>query len=443
MNNRAVRTWLVLVVLVMMGGSFAAGVSLKNTSVYGLAAQIVQGMPGLYDYEIDNEIPSATDLRPLATFWEVREKILRNFVYLLEDSTQLTYGAIRGMLDALEDPYSRFLTPEEYAEFNRETEGTFEGIGAWVGQEKEEGEVPTKTVIISIIPGGPAAQVDIMPGDQILAVDEMATEGLTLQKVVKMIQGPAGTSVVLTLKRESREEPFDVEVARARVDVPNVETKILPGNIGYFWLITFNKQAEREAREGLEELLSQDIDGLLLDLSINGGGLLEQAINVSSLFFEDGPIVYVRERGGSPQAYNAVPGALVPSDLPMVVLVDKGTASASEILAGALRDRGRAQVIGQNTFGKSKVQTVIKLNDDSALILSTAVYLTPDMHDVGAPWEEDETKRGLRPDVLLPPPDLESGMRYPDWHEQQIEQAAALLRKQIAEHPAPVAVPAG
>jgi len=204
MDNRAVRTWLVLVVVVLMGGSFAAGVSLKNTSVYGLAAQIVQGMPGLYDYEIDNEIPSATDLRPLATFWEVREKILRNFVYLLEDSTQLTYGAIRGMLDALEDPYSRFLTPEEYAEFNRETEGTFEGIGAWVAQEKEEGEVPAKTIISSIIPGGPAAQVDIMPGDQILAVDEMATEGLTLQKVVKMIQGPAGTSVVLTLKRESR-----------------------------------------------------------------------------------------------------------------------------------------------------------------------------------------------------------------------------------------------
>lgn len=443
MGNRAVRTWLVLVMLVLMGGSFAAGLSLRNTSVYGLAAQIVQSMPGLYDYEADNEIPSATDLRPLATFWEVREKILRNFVYPLKDSTQLTYGAIRGMLDALQDPYSRFLTPEEYAEFTQETEGTFEGIGAWVGQEKEEEEAGIKIVIISIIPEGPAAGVDIRAGDQILAVDETGTEGLTLQAVVKKIQGPAGTPVVLILKREGREEPFEVQVTRARVEVPNVETKILPGNLGYLWLRSFNKQAEREAREGLEDLLSHNLSGLVVDLSLNGGGLLEQAINVSSLFFADGPVVYVRERGGSPQAYNAVPGVLVPSALPMVVLVDQSTASASEILAGALRDRGRAKIIGQHSFGKSKVQTVIKLNDDSALILSTAVYLTPDMHDVGEPWEEDKSKRGLRPDVTLPPPDLDSGIKYADWHEQQIEQAAAFLRKQIAEHPEPVATPAG
>jgi carboxyl-terminal processing protease len=246
-----------------------------------------------------------------------------------------------------------------------------------------------------------------------------------------MMKGPANTKVNLLLKREGRANPFEVIITRSRIETTNVETEVLAGNIGYLWLRTFNKQADREVRQGLEKLLAQNVKGLVFDLSMDGGGLLEQAISVSSLFFKEGPVVYVKDRGGPPQAYNALPGAVVPPDLPMVVLLDPGTASASEITAGALQDRGRAKLIGTHSFGKSKVQTVIKLNDDSALVLSTAVYLTPKMRDVGAYWPEDKTKRGLHPDVPLPEPDRNSGLKYEEWHKGNIEKAADYLRQQI------------
>ena len=406
---------------------------LGNTSVYAFAAHLAQWMPGLYDHEVDSDLPSATDLRPLATFWEVREKVMRNYVFPIDDPRKLTYGAIRGMLASLDDPYSRFLTPEEYGDFSKEVEGAFEGIGIWLEQEKGDETKPARIVIMSIIPEGPAAKADLRPGDQILAVDDKPVAALTLQAAVSLMKGPSGTSVKLTLKRDGRATPFDVSVVRMRIEAPNVETRVLPGDIGYLWLRAFSKQAERETRQGLEKLLDQHVKGLVFDLSMDGGGLLEQAIGVSSLFFKDGPVVYVKERGGQPQPYEALPGAIVPGNLPMVVLVDTGTASASEITAGCLQDRGRALVMGTHSFGKSKVQTVIKLNDDSALILTTAVYLTPKMRDIGAWWPEDKTKKGLHPDLPLPEPDKNSGIKFEDWHKGNIDKAAAYLRQEVAQ----------
>jgi carboxyl-terminal processing protease len=433
---------MVLVVAALMALSFMAGRGARNASVYGLAAHIAQWMPGLSESpQTDADIPSATNLTPLATFWEVHNKIISDFVYPVQDQTKLTYGAIRGMVAALDDPYSRFLTPSEYQDFCNQTEGSFEGIGAWLEQEKAQDDKPPRTVIMSVIPEGPAAKVGVRAGDEVVAVDGKPTQALILQAVVDLLKGSAGTSITLTLRRAGEAQPLVLTMTRAKVDVPNVQTDILPGNIGYLWLRTFNKQAEREAREGLEQLLAQKVNGLVFDLSINGGGLLEQAISVGSLFFKDGPIVFVRERGAQPQPYNAVPGAVVPSNLPMVVLVDGGTASASEIVAGALQDRGRAQIVGQHSFGKSKVQTVLKLNDDSALILSTAVYLTPKLRDLGQPWPEDSTKRGLHPDVPLPTP-APGAEAYAAWHQDQVTLAAAALRKLIAAQPG-AATPAG
>ena len=437
MDNRSLRVWIVVVALVLMAGSFAAGIGLGNASVYGLAAQLAQWMPGLYAHEVDSDLPSATDLRPLATFWEVRDKIMRNYVYPVDDPKKLTYGAIRGMLASLEDPYSRFLSPEEFTDFSKEVEGSFEGIGVWLDQEKAEGDRPARVVIMSVIPEGPASKVDLRPGDQIVAVDGKPIQGMTLQAVVLLMKGPANTPVTLLMKRDGRKDAFEATMTRTRIDSPNVETKVLDGDIGYLWLRAFNKLAEREARQGLEKLLAQNVKGIVFDLSMDGGGLLEQAISVSSLFFPDGPVVYVKERGGQPQAYNALGAAVVPANLPLVVLVDQGTASASEITAGALQDRGRAKLIGTRSFGKSKVQTVIKLNDDSALVLSTAVYLTPKMRDVGAPWPEDKTKRGLHPDVALPAPDFDAGIKYEEWHRGNIEKAADYLRKQLTGPTAP------
>lgn len=436
MNNQSYRSWTLLLVVALMALAFAAGMGARNASLYGLAAHIAQWMPGLYESRPAGDIPASTNLAPLATFWEVHNKITNLFVYPVPDDSKLTYGAIRGMVAALDDPYSRFLTPEAFQEFNQQTDGSFDGIGAWMEQEKAQADKPARTIIMSVIPEGPAAKSGVHPGDEVLFVDGKSTRDLTLSQVVDLIKGKAGTIVTLTLRRQGATQPLEIKIARAKVDVPNVETKVLEGGIGYLWLRTFNKQAEREAREGLQELLSQNLRGLILDLSINGGGLLDQAIGVGSLFFKDGPIVYVRERGGKPKAENATPGAVVPPDLPMLVLIDGGTASASEIVAGALQDRGRAKIIGQHSFGKSKVQTVLRLNDSSALILTTAIYLTPKQRDIGQPWPDDATKRGLRPDLPLPPPPPNTAMNYDTWHQEQVSLAAEALRKQLATQPA-------
>jgi|LSQX01.3.fsa_nt_gb carboxyl-terminal processing protease len=443
MNNQSYRMWTVVVAIALMALSFAAGLGARNASLYGLAAHIAQWMPGLTEAQPEVDIPTSANLAPLATFWEVHNRITSFYVYPVEDQTQLTYGAIRGMVGALEDPFSHFLEPKQFQDFCSQTEGSFEGIGAWMEQERPGADKPARIIIMSVIPEGPAAKAGVRQGDVVVAVDGKPTADQSLQQVVDLIKGRAGTTVTLSLRREGVVEPLEISVARAKVEVPVVETEILPGNIGYLWLRMFNKQADREAREALQELLSQKITGLVFDLSMNGGGLLDQAISVGSLFFKEGPIVLVQERGAQPQPYNVVPGQIVPPDLPMVVLVDRGTASASEIVSGALQDRGRAKIVGTSTFGKSKVQTVLKLNDGSALILSTAIYLTPKLHDLSENWPDDKTKRGLRPDVLLPEPSPDAATDYAAWHKEQVRQAATLLRRELAAGPGTETVPAG
>ncbi|GAG44112.1 unnamed protein product, partial [marine sediment metagenome] len=224
---------------------------------------------------------------------------------------------------------------------------------------------------------------------------------------------PEGTEVKLTLLRGGHGEPegvvglerqgkfVDLTIVRAAVDIPIIETKILDDDIGYVWLRLFHKQAGSKLQAGLEELLDKHIRGLVLDLSINGGGLLEQAISVCNLFLDKQTVVYVQERNGEPQPYQTMPGTVIPEDLPIVILIDGSSASASEIVAAALQDMGRAKVVGQNSFGKSKVQTVMALNDHSALVLSTALYLTPNKRDLSQEYEDG--KRGIKPDVVFPP----------------------------------------
>ena len=418
----------VVAVFAFLAGMWSMHV-LGSEGVFTVAARVVQAIPGVFQLQDASSLPAATDLRPLQTFWEVRERVRRQFVYEVKDDQQLTYGAIRGMLNALDDPYTRFYTPEEYQEFQIETEGHFDGIGA-VLESREVGETSEREVFItSILPEGPAAKVDIMPEDVIVTVDDVPTKGMTLQAVVNRIRGKRGTAVKLGLKREGAEGLITVEIVRAEIKVPVVEHRMLDNKIGYVWLRSFNKQADAKMREAIEDLKAQGMRGLLFDLSIDGGGLLDMAIAVTDMFLDGGPIVFVKERGRDPQPIPARRGSIVPADLPIVVLVDRGSASASEIVAAALQDTGRALVVGQNTFGKSKVQTVAELNDRSALVLSTGVYLTPKQRDISLEYEEG--KRGVKPDRFFPEPEPGTRMRYEDWHSQQIEQAVQVLEEQI------------
>jgi len=348
------------------------------------------------------------------------------------------------MLAALEDPYTRFLDPEEFREFRTDTSGHFDGIGA-VLESKADDKGHEQVVISSILEEGPAAKTNLRPKDIIVKVDKTIVDGMTLSAVVKLIRGARGTPVTVTVIREGAAKPIEVTVIRANIEVkvvkPAQEPK--PGDkiqwmmdpekkIGYVWLTSFNQNATREMQTALDDLTKQGMKGLILDLSSDPGGILDVAVEVGSFFISDGPIVWTRERGAEAQALYAIPGKAIPKDVKMVALVDAGSASASEIVAGALQDTKRAVVVGTHSFGKSKVQTICELQDQSALFLSTAVYLTPKMRDIG---EKDANgKRGVKPDVAFPEPDPNStDFNAKKWHEQQVGLAKAELLKLMGQ----------
>jgi len=428
-----VQVWVIVLLVTLAAASFVAGIGVRHSSptepLLSLVGRVAQIVPGVVTQ--GNSITVRTDLQPLATFWQVRETILSDFVDPVENPTELTYGAIRGMVAALGDPYSRFMTPEQYEEFKTEASGQFEGIGAYL-EERTVGEAgKIEVVIFSIIPGGPASEADIRPGDVILAVDDELMEGKHVGYAADLIRGPEGTQVTLTLRREGHVEPVVVSVSRRQVTLPAPEHKVIDEKIGYVWLHTFNKQAEVQLHAAIEELLKKGTKALLLDLSDNGGGLLDQAISVTSLFYKDKPVVYVRERGRELQPLNALSDqVIVPADMPVAVLVTGGSASASEIVAGALQDMDRAAIVGQNTYGKAKVQTLIPLDDGSALALSTAVYLTPNKRDLSK--VEDDNKRGVKPDIHLPGFDPNGSLTARQWHDNMINQAVDILEKKLA-----------
>jgi carboxyl-terminal processing protease len=380
------------------------------------------------------EVSSPTDLKPLATFWEVRDKIKRNFVFPIDDDTKLTYGAIRGMVEALDDPYSRFMTPDENKDFESESEGHFSGIGAVLDRRKNPDTDDWEVVISSVLPEGPASKTPLRPEDVIIAVDDKSVQSQSLQKVVNQIRGQKGTTVKLTVKRKGQAAPIEIPIVRGDVEVPSVEHEMLPGSIGYIWLRSFNRQAPSKMRQAVEDLKKQGMKGLVVDLSLDPGGLLDAAVEIASLFIKEGPLVWIRERGAEPEALMARRNAPVPADIPIVCLVDSGSASASEILAGCLQDYGRATIVGQHSFGKSKVQTVIELNDSSALVLTTAIYLTPKKRDIGLEWAKG--KKGVKPDVEFEEPKPNSDITYEKWHDQEKAQAVEVLRKRMVAKPA-------
>ena len=422
--------------LVFVSGVFTAHV-ISAGGVVPAIAQMAQIVPGVYEVEEGSDIPPATSLTPLKTFWRARQRIIDNFVYP-EDIEQdtLTYGAIRGMLSALGDPYSRFMDPEQYAEFQTESEGHFEGIGAELTMEQNERTGEDEVTVANVLPEGPASRTALMAGDVIVAVDGAAVRGKSLNDVVNMIRGEGGTDVVLTVRHADAEEFTDITITRGRVEFPIVEWRMLDGGIGYIWLRSFNRVAATEVNSALDALKQQGtMRALLFDLSSDPGGMLDQAVAVASLFLDNTPVTFIRSRDGQAEALRARAGIMLDEDIPMVVLIDRGSASASEIVAGALQDTARATIVGHPSFGKSKVQTVIELEDGSAMVLTTAVYLTPNQRDISG---DEDGERGVQPDVRFPDPpeDPDERVSAAEWHDMQIERAAAVLREQLAEQPA-------
>lgn len=295
--------------------------------------------------------------------------------------------ALRSMVAALGDEHTGYLDPFQLRQSDLSLEGEYEGIGAWVD--------PTTDYLTIIAPmeGSPAQAAGLQPGDRVLAVDGQDMTGVDGNVVISHILGPAGSLVVLTIDRESATTPFDVEIVRAAIFVASVQSEMLEDKIAYVQLLTFGAGSNLELRQALEELLAQNPIGLILDLRNNGGGFLDTAVETSSEFIADGVILYEEFGDGSRQTYEALSGGLA-TEIPLVVLVNGGSASASEILAGAVQDHGRGILLGETTFGKGSVQVSPELsNGQGALRITVAHWLTPSERQIHG--------QGLVPDLVV------------------------------------------
>ncbi len=327
--------------------------------------------------------PSTTD-QLFKPFWEAWQVVHSQYLVQPVDDEKMMQGAIRGMMNSLGDPHSGYMDPAEYSNATAPLAG-YSGIGAWVNTE---GEYLTITAPIK---GSPAEAAGLKSGDQVIAIDGVDMTGTLAEAARQKVLGPAGTQVVLTIQREGVEEPFDVTITRAEITIPSTEYKMLDNYIAYIALNAFSDTTTAELHGALTELLAQNPRGLILDLRYNGGGYLDTAIQVGSEFLPDGVIAYEEKNDGSRETFNAS-GKGIATKIPMVVLVNEWSASASEIVAGALQDRGRAQLVGVTTFGKGTAQNWIPLsNNEGAIRVTVARWLTPNNHDVNG--------TGLKPDV--------------------------------------------
>ena len=302
-------------------------------------------------------------------------------------STKESYEAIRGMLASLDDPYTRFMDPREFKEMQIDTSGELTGVGIQLSLDKETKEL----VVVSPIEGSPASRAGVMPKDVILSIDGKSTKGMSTEDAVKLIRGQAGSTVTLQLRRDGK--VVDTPLVRARIELHAVDSQVNTSadgtRIGYIRLKQFNANAAKDMADALKKLEGENVQGYVLDLRSNPGGLLMASIAIARQWLDEGVIVSTKTRDGIQDTKRANGRSL--TQKPLVVLVNEGSASASEILSGALQDNHRAVVVGEKTFGKGLVQSVRGLSDGSGMTVTIAKYLTPNGRDIH--------KHGIDPDV--------------------------------------------
>lgn len=331
----------------------------------------------------------------LKIFSEVLSLVQKNYVEEV-GSKELIYGAIKGMLGSL-DPHSSFMTPEMYKEMQVDTKGEFGGLGIQIG-------VKDRTLtVIAPIEDTPAYKAGIKAGDKILKIDGAASSDMTLTEAVEKMRGPKGTNVTLTIMRNDFTEPKDFTLTRDTITIKSVKYKVLDGDIGYVRISQFQEKTDDDLKKALAEFDSKGTKAIILDLRNDPGGLLNMAVDVCSEFLPNNKlVVYIKGRNGEKDQFfthETNPHATQP----MVVLVNEGSASASEIVAGALQDWDRAVILGRRTFGKGSVQTVIGLSDGSGLRLTTAKYYTPKDRSI--------QNTGITPDIDVKQPEAEAGKK--------------------------------
>lgn len=327
-------------------------------------------------------------LEELRVFTDVFDRVKRDYVELVDDKT-LMESAIRGMLTGL-DPHSSYLDEQAFRDLQTGTSGEFGGLGIEIGME--DGFIR----VVAPIDDTPAYRAGIQAGDLIIRIDDTSVKGMTMDEAIARMRGRPGTEITLTIVRETEDAPIHVEIVRDIIQVRSVRSEVLEPGFAHIRISQFQSRTAQNLREEIDKVRSAsggELKGVVLDLRNNPGGVLNGAVEVSDVFLENGTIVYTEGRGsGARQNFKATPGDAL-HGAPLIVLVNGGSASASEIVAGALQDQGRAIVMGEPTFGKGSVQTILPLSNGTAVKLTTARYYTPDGRSIQA--------EGIEPDIRL------------------------------------------
>lgn len=375
------RAWLWLVaVLLFVAGALAGS--------YYTTHQIVHNENGAVEITkvLDLYGKSRSSDVSFAQFWDIWNKIKGSYVTQPVNEVDLFYGALKGMVAGLDDPYSTYFPPTEAKEFARDLAGAFEGIGAEIGMRDNQ------LVVVAPLPGSPAEEAGLRSGDKIYAIDGEETFQMTLEEAVSRIRGTGGSSVVLSLSHNGVDTIQDVSVIRATITIPTVMWEQKEGQIAYLRISYFNETTWSDFDKAVEEILRIKPKGIILDMRNNPGGYLQTSIEVASEWIPEGTIVIERFADGKENTHKSV-GTHRFADIPTMVLVDEGTASGSEIVAGALQDYGVGEVLGAQSFGKGSVQDFEILPDGSALKLTIAKWFTPKGRAID--------KEGITPDILI------------------------------------------
>ncbi len=406
MNKTLKYIFVVLVVIVVALGSFAGGfVSghlIPFASIPGFSEPATFAAPTTSP---DQQSATPSEFQALfSPFWEAWNLVHENYVDQPVDDIALMRGAISGMMDALGDQHSSYMNPKDFADANSSLSGEYEGIGAFVDTTTEY------LTITSPIPGSPAERAGLLPGDQIVAIDGKDMTGINAEVVRTKVLGPANTVVHLTVLRDGEEGLLEFDVTREKITMKSSTGKMLEDDIAYVQITTFGDKTTPELLATLKELMVQNPKGIILDLRNNGGGYLTTSVEVTSQFIDNGVVLYEQYGDGTRTTYDVLPdGMATDTKIPMVVLINEGSASASEIVAGALQDSGRAKLVGVTSYGKGSVQNWIPLSgDNGAVRITIAKWLTPNentIHEIGltpdvvAERTEEDFKASLDPQL--------------------------------------------
>lgn len=355
-------TGIALAVLILLFGVFWTGVNIGKK--YYPSINLVRGAKNL-----ETSKPADVDF---TIFWDAWRLIQNDYVKSGElDVQKMVYGAVRGLLGSLDDPYSTFFDPQEAKEFSENVNGNFSGIGIEIGVKKGI------LTVISPIEGTPAWEAGLKPGDQIISIDGEETVNMTSDEAVDLIRGPKDTEVKLLIYRSSFEKPQEFTIKRDTISVPSVKTEFLQNNIAHITLSSFNENTDYEFYRGILDAVVKESPAIVLDLRNNPGGYLEVSVDIAGWFLKKGEVVVRESVKGEDETVFRAHGNEALTDIPVVVIANEGSASAAEILAGALRDNRQIKIVGQKTYGKGSVQEVEDMPDSSMIKLTIAEWLTP------------------------------------------------------------------